>query len=351
MSDYRTRKSEWFCSVAILMATLILLWPSGPGVAIGQSQVQPQSQPTPANIVPTDTRIVVNIPAFRMDLFMAGTLTKSYKIAIGYPEFPLPVGLRTADRIIFSPSWTPPHESWVESSKKVKAGKRVPPGSRLNPLGPIKVPIGLPSLIHGGKHLSQIGTFGSHGCVGLTDEEVNDFAKRLAQMGGSQLTDQQIAEYEKNKSETRPFKLANPVPVELRYDTLTVENGQLCIYRDVYSRGTDTAENVHNLLLSYGINPDEWTDSQRAVVLRALGRMAIDPSGKPVQSAGGAVLRRVSNVKARRPIVTRIIRGPKEQTVPIAALQGKGYPAPVDLDRGTGVVKPAGAPRQGRHKH
>ena len=48
------------------------------------------------NAVPTDTRVVVNIPAFRMDLFQDGSLVKSYKVGIGYPEFPLPLGLRKA---------------------------------------------------------------------------------------------------------------------------------------------------------------------------------------------------------------------------------------------------------------
>jgi hypothetical protein len=52
------------------------------------------------NAVPSDTRVVVNIPAFRMDLFQDGSLVKSYKVGIGYPEFPLPQGLRKAQQII-----------------------------------------------------------------------------------------------------------------------------------------------------------------------------------------------------------------------------------------------------------
>src|SRR5262249_37287253 len=51
------------------------------------------------NAVPTDTRIVVNIPAFRMDIFKDGSLVKSYKVGIGYPQFPLPQGLRKAEII------------------------------------------------------------------------------------------------------------------------------------------------------------------------------------------------------------------------------------------------------------
>ncbi len=56
------------------------------------------------NSVPTDTRIVVNAPAYRMDVFQEGKLVKSYKIGIGYPEFPLPSGMRKADTIIFNPT-------------------------------------------------------------------------------------------------------------------------------------------------------------------------------------------------------------------------------------------------------
>ncbi|MGH9769268.1 MAG: L,D-transpeptidase, partial [Blastocatellia bacterium] len=123
--------------------------------------IQPTVSPAPnivpantvlPNAVPNDTRIVINAPAYRLDLFENGKLIKSYQIGIGYPEFPLPTGMRTANAIIFNPTWTPPDEPWVESPRsKVKVGQKVPAGSKLNPLGPVKIPIGLPSLIHGGK--------------------------------------------------------------------------------------------------------------------------------------------------------------------------------------------------------
>src|SRR5882724_2808882 len=104
------------------------------------------------NAVPKDTRVVVNIPAFRLDVFQNGSLIKSYKVGIGYPEFPLPQGLRKAQMIIFNPTWTQPNESWASNP-----GEIVPAGSKGNPLGPIKIPIGAPSLIHGGKALEKIG--------------------------------------------------------------------------------------------------------------------------------------------------------------------------------------------------
>src|SRR6266498_2491743 len=165
------------------------------------------------NAVPTDTRVVVNIPAFRMDVFQDGSLIKSYKIGIGYPEFPLPTGLRKAETIIFNPTWTPPDSPWVASMKHVSAGQKIEAGSSLNPLGPIKIPIGLPSLIHGGKSPARIGTFASHGCVGLTNSQVDDFAIRLAQLSGTQMSDEQIADYARNKKQTKSVKLTKSVPV------------------------------------------------------------------------------------------------------------------------------------------
>ena len=121
----------------------------------------PQSGPNDTrspNNVPTDSRVVVNSPAYRMDVFEHGRLIKSYKIGIGYPQFPLPTGLRKARAIIFNPTWTPPDEPWVAKMKDVSVGEKVEAGSRLNPLGPVKIPIGGPSLIHGGKALAKIGS-------------------------------------------------------------------------------------------------------------------------------------------------------------------------------------------------
>lgn len=303
--------------------------------------------------IPQDTRIVVNAPAFRMDVFEDGRLSKSYKIGIGYPEFPLPTGLRKAETIIFNPSWTPPDEPWVESANsKVKVGEKVAAGDKLNPLGPIKIPIGLPSLIHGGKAPAKLGGFASHGCVGLTTPQVQDFAARLAQLSGTQLTQAQIAEYLKHKTDTKPVKLARPVTVELRYETITVEDGKLHIYRDVYERGTNTEENLRAVLQSCGMSFDELSDGARTDAMRALNAMSRNAGGKPVTETDSKSARSKSarNKSAENKNssgkVTRIIKGAKEAVIDIPELAGKGYPAAVDLD--TGVPPKKQVPRARR---
>lgn len=309
------------------------------------------------NAVPSDTRIVVNAPAYRMDVFENGQLMKSYKVGIGYPEFPLPTGNRKAANIIFNPTWTPPDEPWVEASTKAKPGETIKAGDKLNPLGPIKIPIGLPSLIHGGKSPAKLGTFASHGCVGLTTPQVQDFTRVLARLSGTELSEEQIKGYAKNPNETKEVRLSRPVTVELRYETIVVEDGKLHIYRDVYDRDTNTEENLRAVLATYGVTLEQLSEQERAAVTKALQEMARDAQGrsdevkadnsnsnaaagndnkKPDAAAGN------DNKKADAR-VTRAVKGRKEVVVEIAALKGKGYPAAASLDTGSGATKSTAA--------
>jgi hypothetical protein len=271
----------------------------GGGIDADGSDINLTGEP---NSVPTDSRIVVNSPAYRMDVFEKGKLIKTYKIGIGYPEFPIPTGLRKADTIIFNPSWVPPDEPWVESSTKVKPGETVPPGSKLNPLGMAKIPIGPPSLIHGGKPAQKLGTFASHGCVGLTDSQVQDFAKILARLGNATLTDAQIRAYTKDKTKTQNVKLDTPVQVELRYEPVVVQDGKVHIYRDVYDREPNLRNTLEIVLDIHGVSLDKLTEAERTQLLEGVNK--------------------ISEKKE------------KEVIVEVAALKGKGYPAPVALNTG-----------------
>lgn len=304
------------------------------------------------NSVPTDSRIIVNAPAYRMDVFDNGRLVKSYKIGIGYPQFPLPIALRKARTIIFNPTWTPPDEPWVAKMRNIKAGEKVEAGSKLNPLGPIKIPIGQPSLIHGGKPLAKLGTFASHGCVGLTSPQVRDFAKVLAEIGGAKLGDADLARYARDKTETKQLKLDNDVPVELRYETIVAEDGKLHIYRDVYDQNTNTEENLREVLKANGVKLEDLTPEEQGQVMDALAQM----SGK----SGSSVVRTTpvakqtpspesspgtpgaEKAKTSAPKKTpRASKNQKEIVIEIAALKGRGYPAPVNLDTGSGRPTPA----------
>jgi lipoprotein-anchoring transpeptidase ErfK/SrfK len=318
------------------------LW-NGPAEGADKGAAQPaNARVRTVNVVPTDSRVVVNIPAYRMDVFDGGRLTKSYKIGIGYPEFPLPIGLRKARVIIFNPTWTPPDEPWVAKMEDVSAGQKVAAGSKLNPLGPIKIPIGGPSLIHGGKSPAKLGTFASHGCVGLTTPQIRDFAKLLAQLGSAQLTDTELADYARDKTQTRQIKLDRDVPVELRYETIVVEDGKLHIYRDVYDQKSNTEDNLRAVLQANGVRLEDLTDGERSEVLDALARMSGQSSDGPgpKESSSPVASPRSSPATDRRSNsskkMTSLAKNQKEVVIEIGALKGKGYPGPVALDTGGG---------------
>jgi hypothetical protein len=192
-------------------------------------------------------------------------------------------------------------------------------------------------LIHGGKAQSKIGSFASHGCVGLTDAQLIGFAKSLARLGGVALSDAQIAQYRKDRSETHQVKLNAPVPVELRYETITVEDGKLHIYRDVYDRGANNEETLRAVLQAYGVSLDQLSEGERSQTLSALDQMSRDiVTGKPDTGASNANSNSSGKVNSNsNGKVTRSIKGQKEMIIEIAALQGKGYPAPVNLKSGT----------------
>ena len=157
--------------------------------------------------------------------------------------------------------------------------------------------------------------------------------------------------------------MSKAVPVELRYETITVEDGKLHIYRDVYDRGTNTEENLRNVLQSYGVTLDQLSEPKRAEVIRALGQMARDAGGKPIPDAtatnksgpkGNSSAASSTSAPSRNGAknkeeskanntatgkVTRTIKGGKEVVVEIPVLLGRGYPGPVDLDVGVASKK------------
>jgi len=317
-------------------------WANGGEEAEARRQAELAVAPKP-NAVPTDTRVVVNIPAFRMDLFRNGSLVKSYKVGIGYPEFPLPQGMRKAQTIIFNPSWTPPDSPWVAKMKDITAGEMVEAGSKLNPLGPIKIPIGLPSLIHGGKSPAKIGHFASHGCVGLTNSQVKDFTVLLAEASETQISDKAMANYLKDKTKTHAVKLKQSVPVELRYETIVVQNGKLHIYKDVYNEDANTEQKLRDVLEAQGVKLEDLSSAEKEQVISALNSQSAHPKkiAAPSPAANSNRAKGEVDQKTAKSVAEKKPKSQGEVVIEISALSGKGYPEPVALDNGSGTRTPS----------
>ena len=93
---------------------------------------------------------------------------------------------------------------------------------------------------------------------------------------------------------------------------------------------------------------EDLTEPERAQVMQALRGMARDARGNPADGQPSATpsptpgkgANRNANVRE-----TKTIKGQKEVVVEIAALRGKGYPAPVNLDTG-GAPQPKAAAKK-----
>ena len=147
----------------------------------------------------------------------------------------------------------------------------------------------------------------------------------------------------KDKTQTKTVKLPNAVPVELRYETIVVEDGELHIYRDVYDQGTNTEENLKAVLEANGLSLSDLSEAERAQVLEALNAMSRrpvkavattspSPASSPIAAASPAKAEKKPAALAKKPIG----KNQKEVVIELAALKGKGYPAAVKLDTGSG---------------
>jgi type II secretory pathway pseudopilin PulG len=118
----------------------------------------------------------------------------------------------------------------------------------------------------------------------------------------------------------------------------------------VYDHGTNTEQNLRAVLEAHGVRLEQLSEQERAQVMQALQEMARDAQGNPADgqpsaSPGPAAdnKNKSKNANTGGERVTRTVKGRKEIVLDIAALQGKGYPAPVNLDTG-------GAPQQPKSK-
>ena len=114
---------------------------------------------------------------------------------------------------------------------------------------------------------------------------------------GKEVSDQTIAGYLKDSTKTRSVKLEAPVPVELRYETIVVEDGKLYIYKDVYDQNTNTEENLRTTLARNNVRFEDFSPEERDQVLEALNAM----SSRPQKQVPRKRTRMLMRVRPSRP--------------------------------------------------
>lgn len=183
-----------------------------------------------------DIRLTLNIPSFRLTLWQNGREVKSYYIGVGMKAHPLYIGDREARAIIWNPDWIPPSSDWVLEMASVSPGEVIKASDPRNPLGKLKIPLGGSYLIHQAAKMSDVGNLVSHGCVRMPLADLYDLADRIIAARSLAISPKRIAAA-KRSTRTLVVRLGDPLPVDINYDTLVVEEGVLHIYPDVYGRG------------------------------------------------------------------------------------------------------------------
>ena len=227
-----------------------------------------------AKLKPGDgnVRITVNVPAFSMTLWQGNKEVKSNYVGVGQKNFPIPVGMRSAEKIILNPDWIPPNSEWVRKSTDVEPYERIPADDPDNPLGKIKIPLGQAYLLHEAQSASDIGNLVSHGCVRVMRDDLFEVTRMIARARDLPISNDQIAAARTN-TERRVIDLGGDIPVDINYDTMVVENGLLTIYPDVYERNANTIENLRSQLKEFGVDVTKLEDS---VLKQMLDRVSGD---------------------------------------------------------------------------
>ncbi len=178
-------------------------------------------------------RLVLNLPAYSLYLYEGNELIRSYRVAIGTPEHPTPIGSFRIVSKIKDPGWYPP------------GGPSVPPGPD-NPLGGFWMGIdGDEYGIHGTISPSSIGNAVSLGCVRMYPEDIAELFDLIPK----------------------------GTPIDIVYNTIVLRNDEgrpvLTVFRDIYRRGTNTPDALKRALLEGGFG-SAWSDEEiEAILARA----------------------------------------------------------------------------------
>jgi murein L,D-transpeptidase YcbB/YkuD len=219
-----------------------------------------------ASIVsPQPMRIVVNIPAFRVDAYVADSLVRTMSIAVGGPRFRTPRGSFYVTSIDWNPWWIPPDSPWAAKEK------RTPPGPT-NPMGRVKINFQPLYFLHGSPARKSIGSAASHGCVRMLDEDAIDLARLVHQYGTPALSTEAVDRLAMDTTNTHTVQLDSPVPLEIRYDLVEVRDGRVIVYRDVYNLGAHPMrDEVYVALSSRGIDTTLVDSSRVRELVRRIG--------------------------------------------------------------------------------
>jgi murein L,D-transpeptidase YcbB/YkuD len=184
-----------------------------------------------------DLKLVLNIPASRLDVFERGVRTHSFEVSAGKREFATPPGHYNVREVIWNPWWRPPASKWARDEKVT------PPGP-YNPMGRIKINFANLLYIHGTQWEDHLGAPASHGCIRMGDSDLIELAEIIHRYRTPRVDEDLLTTLKANRQLTRSFPV-KAVPFDVVYRLVEVFDGKLVIHPDVYrNAGTDLRKEI-----------------------------------------------------------------------------------------------------------
>jgi murein L,D-transpeptidase YcbB/YkuD len=218
-----------------------------------------------ALVAPQSLRIVINLPAYRLEAFVGDSLVKTVAIAPGMPRYRTPRGSFEITRVEWNPWWIPPKSPWAAKEKITPPG----PG---NPMGKVKLNFDALYFVHGSPVESSIGTAASHGCVRVKNADAVELARLVHRFGSPTLNANDVDRLAGDTA-TRVVMLENPIPIELRYDVDEVRESRAMVYRDIYGLATRSMrDEVYAALAAHGIDTARVDETRVRALVRSIPR-------------------------------------------------------------------------------
>ncbi|HEV8632106.1 MAG TPA: L,D-transpeptidase [Thermoanaerobaculia bacterium] len=251
----------------LLLLLLVLLIPVSGAPAPAGATVSAGGDPSPL-------RLVVNIPALRLDVYENGALAASYPVTVGKPSDPTPEGHYRLQRVVWNPWWHPPFNR--------RPMDRVTPPGPQNPMGKVKLFFTHMYYLHGTPKLHEIGVPASRGCVRLRNADAVALALLVHRHAVAPLPAAKLDELTSTRSwRTHEYPLVGDVQIDLLYQLAEVgSDGVLHVYPDFYHEATLPLPELAARAVVAAGHPRELVDLQALVA--AIGTAPEAPLSLPV---------------------------------------------------------------------
>lgn len=201
----------------------------------------------PTIAAPPSTHLLLNLPAYRLDVIVANRVVRTYSVSVGMRKYPTPTGSYSITEITWNPWWIPPPSDWAKKEKPT------PPGPD-NPMGKAKLLFSPYYYLHGTPFPNSVGRAASHGCVRLSNNDISDLASLLqSDTHALSSTGPEIA----RSNATARVVLPDPIPLDVVYQLIEVRDSVLFVHQDIYRLRTEPlGQMILAELISRDLSPD-----------------------------------------------------------------------------------------------